>query len=270
MAVFAEEGEVRGYDLPEADITDQPALQPIVAAMSPDLIVNAAAYTDVEAAEDHLEAAFLANESGARNVAELAADQEAPVIYFSTDYVFDGAKGRPYTPDDPLAPIAVYGRSKAAGEAATRNANPRFFVLRTAWLYGPGGNNFVEKILRAAAERSELKVVEDETGSPTYTRDLAEAARALARTQAYGTYHAVNSGQCSRYAFAKEILRLAGIDIPVLPCLSSAYPTKAQRPAYSVLDTAALTQACGYRMRPWREALADYMQRRGEWIVGSG
>lgn len=262
MAVFHRECDVLGYDLPEVDISDEVALQPLVEQFGPDLIVNAAAYTDVEAAEDDIARAFLANETGARNVAELAAHHKIPVVYFSTDYVFDGTKGEPYGPGDPMAPLGVYGKTKAAGEHATAVANPRHFILRTAWLYGPGGNNFVEKVLRAAETRPKLTVVDDEIGSPTHTLDLAEAALALAKTQAYGTYHAVNTGACSRFEFAKAFLALAGVKTPVAPCPASDYPTKAPRPAYSVLDTASLTAASGYAMRPWREALAHYMERR--------
>ncbi len=264
LTVFGAVGAVRGHDLPEVDITDEAVLQPTVEAFGPDLIINAAAYTDVESAEDNLQQAFLTNETGARYVADLAAYHRVPVVYYGTDYVFDGTSDRPYREDDPAVPLGAYGKSKAAGEAATRKSNPFHFIIRTAWLYGPGGNNFVEKILRAAASRPELKVVEEEVGSPTHTLDLAEATLALARTKHYGTYHAVNTGQCSRYAFAREILNIAEVNVEVRPCDASAYPTKAPRPKYSVLDTAKLTEATGYRMRPWRKALLDYMQRRDD------
>lgn len=260
--VFGSAGQVQGHDLPEVDIVDESAIYPIVHEFAPDIIVNAAAFTNVEAAEDHLEEAFLANETGARNLAEIAARQNIPVVYFSTDYVFDGSKGAPYVPEDPIAPLGVYGKSKAAGEAATRKANNRHFILRTAWLYGPGGNNFVEKILRAATERPKLRIVSDEVGSPTHTLDLAEAAFYLARTQHYGTYHAVNTGACSRYEFAQAFLHIAECGTPVEPCASTEFPAKAQRPLYSVLDTKKLSEATGHPMRPWREALGAYMQRR--------
>lgn len=262
VQVFQRECVVEGYDLPEVDIADEVALQPLVEQFGPDLLINAAAYTDVEAAEDDFTQAFLGNETGARNIADLAAYHKIPVVYFSTDYVFDGTKNTPYTPDDPKVPLGVYGKSKAAGEHATIVANPRHFILRTAWLYGPGGNNFVEKVLRAAETRPALKVVDDEIGSPTHTLDLAEAALALVKTQAYGTYHAVNTGACSRYDFAKAFLELAGSKTPVTPCPATDYPTKAARPKYSVLDTATLTAATGHTMRPWRDALAHYMERR--------
>lgn len=262
MEVFHRECEVRGYDRPEIDIADEAALQPLVEEFGPDLLINAAAYTDVEGAEDDLEGAFLANETGARNVAEIAAHHNIPVVYFSTDYVFDGKKGAPYVPSDPLAPLGVYGKSKAAGEHATMVANPRHFILRTAWLYGPGGNNFVEKVLGAAASRPELKVVDDEIGSPTHTHDLAEATLALAKTHAFGVYHAVNTGSCNRFEFAQAFLEMAGSTTPIQPCGSDAFPTKADRPNYSVLDTTQLTEASGYTMPAWRDALAHYMERR--------
>ena len=262
MEVFHRECEVVGYDLPEVDIADEVALQPLVEQFGPDLIINAAAYTNVEAAEDDMEGAFLANETGARNISELAAYHDVPVVYFSTDYVFDGKKSAPYLPDDPMTPLGVYGKSKAAGEHATMVANPHHFILRTAWLYGPGGNNFVEKVLAAAKSRPELKVVDDEVGSPTHTHDLAEAVLALVKTHHYGVYHAVNTGACNRFEFAQAFLALAGSKTPVKPCKSAEFPTKADRPYYSVLDTTSLTEASGYVMRPWQDALAHYMERR--------
>lgn len=262
MQVFAGRGAVKGCDLPQLDIANEVALQPIVEQFAPTVIINAAAYTDVDGAEDDLEQAFLANETGARNVSELAAYHNVPVVYFSTDYVFDGTKNTPYTPEDPIAPLGVYGESKAAGESATRHANAQHFILRTAWLYGPGGKNFVEKIVEAAETRPKLRVVDDEIGSPTHTRDLAEATLALLQTEAYGTYHAVNNGDCTRYAFAKEIVRLTAMGSTLESCASAEFATRAERPRYSVLDNSKLTEACGYEFRPWQEALSDYMDRR--------
>ena len=262
LRVFHAEGEVQGYDLPEADISDEVALQPMVERFAPDLIVNAAAYTNVDGAEDDLEAAFLANEVGARNLADLAAYRQIPIVHYSTDYVFDGTKRTPYEEDDPIAPLGVYGKTKAAGEAAVRKANARHFIVRTAWLYGPGGNNFVEKVLRAAKEKPALKIVTDETGSPTHTLDLAEATRALAHTEHFGVYHVVNTDHCSRFDYAKEILRLAGLTTPIAPCTADEFPAKAMRPRYSVLSTRKLREATGHVMRPWQDALRDYLRRR--------
>ncbi|MCC6486886.1 MAG: dTDP-4-dehydrorhamnose reductase [Candidatus Hydrogenedentes bacterium] len=260
--VFSREGNITGLDIPELDITDADALRAATQRFRPTLVVNAAAYTDVEGAEDHRAAAFAANEEGARNVARLAAQLGVPTVYFSTDFVFGGSKSTPYAEDDPVAPRGVYAESKAAGEAAVREACAQHFIVRTAWLYGAGGNNFVEKILRAAAARPRLRVVNDETGSPTYTRDLAEATCALCKTTAYGTYHAVNAGACSRFDFARAILRGAGVKTPVDPCTASEYPSKAPRPVYSVLSTEKLRAACGYTMPPWEDALRRYLQAR--------
>lgn len=262
IRVFRREGEVFGYDLPEFDIGDGAALAELANHLAPDLIVNAAAFTDVDGAEEQLEAAFRANETGPRNAADVSAYRNIPVVHYSTDYVFDGTKGSPYFPGDPISPVSIYGKSKAAGEVALRKSNPRHFILRTAWLYGPGGNNFVEKILRAAASQPRLRVVNDEFGSPTHTLDLAHATLVLSQTEAYGTYHVVNAGTCSRFEQAVEILRLAGGDIPVEPCSVAEYPMKAPRPLYSVLDASKYTEATGADLRPWQEALSEYMQRR--------
>lgn len=263
MRRFDGSHEVSGYDLPELDIANADQVRRIVDAHRPELVINAAAYTDVEKAEEDSETAFRVNRDGARVVAQAATEAGAPVVYYSTDYVFGGTQQRPYEPDDPVAPIGVYARSKREGEEATAAATDRYFIVRTAWLYGVGGNNFVEKILRAAASRPSLRVVEDEVGSPTFTHDLAAATEALCGTTAYGTYHAVNEGACSRYEFAKEILRLAGMDVAVEPCASSEFPTKAERPLYSVLSNARLHAATRYTMRDWRGALNEYMTLRG-------
>lgn len=262
VMVFGALGEVRGADLPEFDIADAAVLERLLDDAAPDVIINAAAYTDVEKAEAERDAAFRVNAEAARLVAKAAARRGTPVVYYGTDFVFDGAKGTPYEPDDAVDPHGAYAASKAAGEQATRAAAPNHFIIRTAWLYGPGGNNFVEKILRAAGSRPQLRVVNDEVGSPTHTLDLAEATVALCRTSAFGTYHAVNGGACSRYAFAEAILRLAGVTTPIEPCSSSEFAGKAPRPAYSVLSTEKLRRVTGHVMRPWEAALEHYMIRR--------
>lgn len=262
VLVFDAEHEVLALDIDEIDIADRGAVEETAAKFAPELVINAAAYTDVDQAEEDEEAAFRVNEIGTAIVAQSASKHGAPVVYYSTDYVFGGTKSTPYKPGDAVAPIGVYARSKEAGERATSAAQPEHYILRTAWLYGPGGNNFVEKILALAADRPELRVVEDEVGSPTHTLDLAEATCALVTTGAYGLYHAVNRGQCSRFDFAREILRLAGSETRVVPCASSEFPTKAERPLYSVLDVEKLEQISGYSLPSWQEALSRYMQRR--------
>jgi dTDP-4-dehydrorhamnose reductase len=264
MCVFERAGRVWGYDLPEVDVGAAAAVTRLAATHKPEMIINAAAFTDVERAEEDRDAAFRANGAGARHVALAAREAGVPVVYYSTDYVFGGTQRRPYRPQDAVSPIGVYARSKRAGEVATIQAADAHFIIRTAWLYGPGGNNFVEKIVRGASTRPLLRVVDDEVGSPTYTRDLAEATLALCGTAAYGVYHAVNSGSCSRYDFARRIVQLAGLRVPVERCRSSEFPTKAERPLYSVLSNASLEAATGYRMRRWQDALADYMTARQE------
>jgi dTDP-4-dehydrorhamnose reductase len=251
-----------GYDLPELDITNYQALKQDLYEAMPGLVINAAAYTDVEAAEDDELDAFNSNEVGAANVAKLTHELDIPVVYISTDFVFDGAHDKPYKTDSATVPLSVYGRSKLAGEMVTRETNPKHYIVRTAWLYGPGGNNFVEKMLALSENHSSLKVVSEEVGAPTHTWDLAEAILALIQTQLYGTYHVVNRGSCSRDEFAKKIFSLAGKDVEVTPCLSSEFPTKAKRPAYSVLDISETETVVGYSMRSWQDALRYYLKRR--------
>ncbi len=260
--LFANESEVTSVDLPEVDIAAEGAVSDLANDIRPDVVINAAAYTDVEKAEEDEAAAFRANETGARYAARAANAIDAPIVYYSTDYVFGGAETRPYIETDDVAPIGVYARSKLAGERATMKENPRHLILRTAWLYGPGGNNFVEKIIHLAQTHPELKVVDDEMGAPAYTWDLAEATLALLKSGARGIYHVTNAGTCTRYEFAQEILRLAGFDTPITPCASSEFPTKAERPLYSVLATDKLQETTGYAPRHWKDALADYFTRR--------
>ncbi len=252
-------------DLPEFDITNRGQVFETVAAARADLVINAAAYTDVERAESEPELALRCNAAGAGHAAAAAAAVGAAVVYYSTDFVFDGTSDAPYTeetafPD--LVPLSAYGRTKLLGESATRTENPNHFIIRTAWLYGPGGNNFVEKILAAAKTRPELRVVSDEIGCPTHTWDLAEATMALCETAVPGTYHFVNGGSCSRYDLARAALELAGLNTPVHPCLAAEFPTAARRPARAVLSTEKYSKVTGRTPRPWRDALVHYIQRR--------
>jgi dTDP-4-dehydrorhamnose reductase len=262
LRVFEQEGEVLGVDLPECDVAREEHVRAAIAEFRPALVINAAAFTNVEAAEDAEADAFRVNETGAGVVAATAGSMGIPVVYYSTDYVFGGTKTSPYEPDDPISPIGVYARSKARGEEATRRATHAHFIVRTAWLFGPGGNNFVEKMLALAASRPALKVVRDEIGSPTHTLDLARATKALAATTHYGTYHAVNEGWCSRFEFAQAIFDLTGTVVDVTPCASADFPTKAERPLYSVLSNQKLQAATGLTMPHWRDALREYLERR--------
>ncbi len=262
LRVFQADYTVIGLTHGQVNIVEGEAVRLAVRDARPDLVLNAAAYTDVEKAEDDERGAFHVNANGAQRIAEAAAAIEVPVVYFSTDFVFDGTKRTPYTPEDRTSPKSVYAKSKMRGEENSRWGNPQSFVVRTAWLYGPGGNNFVEKILEAAKSRPSLRVVSDEIGSPTYTRDLAAATLVLVKTKAYGIYHAVNAGSCSRYEFAQAIVKEAGLDTPIAPCSAAEFPMKAARPAYSVLSNEKLKAASGMVMPDWRDGLARYMKQR--------
>lgn len=264
MAVFSGGLRVTGVDIDVIDIAEAEVVLQAVGKTGAKLVINAAAYTNVEGAEDDREGAYLVNETGARNVARACAAQNVPLVHYSTDFVFGGSSDTPYEPDDPVAPQGVYAESKAAGDAVVVDECEKYFLIRTAWLYGIGGNNFVEKILAAAATRPELKVVTDESGSPTFTADLAAATAALVKTDAYGIYHCVNAGSCSRFEFATAILSGAGMTTRVDPCLAEAFPSKAPRPKYSVLSNAKLEAACGYRMPSWEDGLDRYLRQRKE------
>ncbi len=264
VKVFQSEYQVEGFDLPEFDITNPSIVYSLLSKEPPDLVINASAYTNVDKAEEEIDQAFLVNEVGARLVADLANEWKVPIVYYSTDYVFDGMQRKPYKEDDPPNPLNVYGRTKLAGEHATQVANPRHYILRTAWLYGPGGNNFIEKMVKLAESKDKLEVSEDEIGSPTYTLDLANITKEIVKTQAYGLYHATNSGECSRYRFIKEAFSLMGIDKSIEPCSRTKFVTPANRPAYSVLDNSKLSSLLGHPIRSWDMALKDYVSRRGK------
>ena len=242
----------------DADIRNYEQVERLITATRPEWIVLSAAYTDVDGSERDPEAAFAVNGKGTENVASVAQKYGAKVLYISTDYVFDGQGTRPYEPADPVAPINVYGESKARGEQALQASLRDWCIVRTSWLFGASGSSFPEKILRAAETRPELSVVADQVGSPTYTRDLAVAIRGLVRADARGFVSVTNSGTCSWFEFAQEILRQAGKNNPVKPIATVQAARAAKRPAYSVLSPAAL-HGLGITLRHWREALPPYL-----------
>ncbi len=243
----------------EADIAD-PAIVARIVAARPDVVVHAAAYTDVDGAEARPDRAFAVNALGSRHVAQGVADARARLIAVSTDYVYDGTKIGPYREDDPVAPLGVYGASKIEGEREALKACPDAVIVRTAWLYGRG-KNFVETILRLANERDELRVVDDQVGSPTFAGDLAQVIAALVGRPCSGVYHAVNAGSCSWWAFACEILRLSGMERRVVPIRSSELARSAKRPTNSVLDCGKLA-TLGIHLQPWQTALGAYLKER--------
>jgi dTDP-4-dehydrorhamnose reductase len=234
-----------GYTRAELDVTDAAAVR---AALGPDdLAINCAAWTDVDGAEEHEDEALRINRDGARSVAEAA----GAVLYVSTDYVFDGTKREPYVESDPVNPQTAYGRTKLEGERATAEANPRHYIVRTSWLFGPGGKNFVETMLGLGPE---VRVVDDQVGSPTFTGHLADALARLARTEDYGVHHLTASGSCSWFEFAREIFARAGSDTRAEPCTTADFPRPAPRPAYSVLGSER-----GDRLPTWQEGLDAYL-----------
>jgi len=250
-----------GVDLPEVDIADPASVSRLVADESPDILLNAAAWTDVDGAESDPEGAARANVEGPRVLAEAARSSGALLVHVSTDYVFGGTGTEPYDEDTPVAARGVYAETKLAGEEAVRSSGCRHLIVRAAWLYAPWGKNFVRTILKAAREGRELRVVDDQRGSPTYAPDLARAILDLVKSGAVGTFHAVNSGEATWFDLAAETLKRAGLDVPVARVSTSEFPRPAPRPACSVLSTAKLEAALGRPMRHWREALAECVAR---------
>ncbi len=248
----------RGADLPEVDITCRDNINALLERVQPAAVINAAAYTDVDGCESERDLAWAVNATGAGNLAAVCAARGCRLVHVSTDYVFDGSDiGRPWRPDDAIDPQSVYGHSKAEGERQVRQHLNDHVIVRTSWLFGTAGKNFVKTILRAACERPELRVVDDQVGCPTYAADLAGVLLTLAAGAQRGTYHFCNAGACSWNEFAREIVRLAGLTTPVLPMTTAELNRPAARPAYSVLDTSSLTQETGIVPRPWQEALAE-------------
>lgn len=251
--------EVVALDRAALDVTDAAAVGTAFAEHRPDTVVNCVAWTDVDGAEAAEDEALRLNSDAARNVAAGAASVGASVVLPSTDYVFDGAAGRPYVESDPTNPQSAYGRTKLAGEQATAAANPRHFVVRTSWLFGSGGGNFVETMLRLGAERGQLSVVDDQVGSPTYTPHLADGLLRLAATDDYGVHHMSGDGHCSWYEFARAIFAGAGVEVDVTPCTTAEFPRPAPRPAYSVL---ASEWPRPIRLPDWRDGLRTYLAER--------
>jgi dTDP-4-dehydrorhamnose reductase len=251
----------RGVDLAEMDITSLESVERVVTALRPSVVVNCAAYTDVDGCEANRELAMRVNGEGVGHLALVTRGIGARLVQVSTDYVFNGSKGTPYCETDPVQPLSVYGESKLLGE---RNAavNPDHLVVRTQWLYGLHGKNFVETMLRLAGEKDQLSVVDDQIGSPTWTVDLSTAIVALIEKGCRGVYHAANAEFCSWNGFARTIFAEAGLSVTVLGMTTAELNRPAQRPLYSTLDCAKLARDTGFQPRPWREALRAYLTVR--------
>ena len=251
--------EVVALGRAELDITNPRAVRTAMTAERPDAVINCAAYTNVDGAEEDEARATEVNGAGAGILAAEAADVGAVLVHPSTDYVFNGQKGSPYVESDATAPLSAYGRSKLAGEREVAIAGDRHFIVRSSWLFGAGGGNFVETMLKLAGDLSQIVVVRDQVGSPTYTGHLADALVRLIDMETYGIHHIASGDQCSWYEFAVEIFRQTGTDVRVLSCTTEEFPRPATRPAYSVLGT---EREYPLVLPDWQEGLASYLTER--------
>lgn len=252
-------------DVTELNITDKAAISAMVKEHRIQVIINCAAYTNVDKAEDDEATADLLNHTAARYLAEAAKEADAVLIHVSTDYVFHGDKNVPYTEDEPTSPLGVYGRTKLAGEQAIQQSGCRYLIFRTAWLYSSFGNNFVKTMRRLTSERDTLNVVFDQVGSPTFAGDLACAIFEVVEKEAYvgteGIYHYSNEGVCSWYDFAVEISNLSHTRCDIRPCHSDEFPSKVTRPSYSVLDKTKLKKTFGIVVPHWKESLVKCIEQ---------
>lgn len=246
-------------DVPQIDITNLETTIELVEQAHPEVIFNCAAYTNVDACETHEDDAYRVNALGARNLAIAAERVGAKLLHVSTDYVFSGDGTRPYREYDQPCPVSVYGKTKLAGERFVEAFSSRYFIVRTAWLYGYHGKNFVKAILNKARAEGKVTVVSDQRGNPTNAADLAYHMLKIAASEEYGVYHCTGNGECSWFEFAEEILRLAGFGATALPCTSAEYPSPTKRPAYSSLDHMMLRATVGDEMRPWQEAIRQFI-----------
>ncbi len=262
MEVLAAAHTVRGVDIGDFDLTSRSDCRETVASFDPDAVVNAAAYTDVDGCETARDLCFAVNADGVRNVAEVCSDRGIRLVHFSTDYVFDGTKGKPYVEEDLCNPINMYGRSKLQGEIYLRECARDFLLIRTAWLYGRTGRNFVRAILEKAKHEKKLQVVNDQVGSPTCSLDLALAVRLLLEGGYSGVFHVTNRGHCSWYEFAVRIVQYAQIpDVEIEAIDSGRLRRKALRPSYSVLSCRKFARETGKTTRYWQVALKDFLEK---------
>ena len=260
--ILSAKNQVLGRDIDDFDITDQERVQKEFAALRPQVVVNTAAYTDVDGCESRRELAFSVNAEGARNIALGCAAIRAKMIHLSTDYVFDGSSRIPYREEDLPHPLNVYGSSKLRGEGYVQEILKNYLIIRSEWLYGRYGKNFVDTILRKAAQQEELRVVDDQRGAPTFTKDLSLAIDRLIGIEARGILHVTNSGSCTWYELARQILHEkspANPVVKIIPISSTELARPARRPPYSLMKCQKYEQLTGSKMRPWEEALKEYL-----------
>ena len=257
---YYKNADIIAFNSDVLDITDLSSVRNTVKELSPDIIINTAAYTNVDGCEKDADAAFRVNALGARNIALAARESGAKLVHISTDYVFAGDGNTPYREFDRTSPQNIYGKTKLLGEEYVKELCDKYFIVRTSWLYGSNGRNFVRTILGAAKEKQYLEVVDDQTGTPTNAEDLAYHLLKIAVTDEYGLYHCSGNGECSWYEFASAIVELAGIDCPVKPIKTSQLGRAAKRPAYSSLDNMMLRCTIGDGMRNWEDAIKHFIK----------
>lgn len=258
--LLAAEYEVFGFDL-DLDVADIDRVVQKFREIKPNVVVHAAAITNVDYCETHPEDNYRVNALGTENVAIASLDVGAEMLYVSTDYVFDGTKESPYLEFDATNPINHYGRAKLAGENSVKGLLNRYFIVRTSWLYGKGGKNFPNAILNKARETGALRVVNDQFGAPTYAPDLSQCVKALIGTEYFGTYHATNAGVCTWYDFAVELVKHSGMkNVKVEPISSEEYPSPTRRPRYSVLENFCLKNRNVYEFRHYLDGIKDFLQ----------
>lgn len=257
--------DFEAYDYPDVDIADFSSMNGLIGQINPDAVVNCAAYTHVDQAEAEPDSAYRINALGPKNLADICSARDIELVHISTDYVFSGepvmenGRPRPYIETDPCEPCTVYGQTKLEGELAVQQGCGKYYILRTAWLYGDG-NNFVKTMLKLAKSQDTVRVVNDQIGSPTSTADLAQAVCAVIGTGQYGLYHATCEGRCSWYDFAREIFSLSRMDIRVVPVTSEEFVRPAKRPKWSVLENRGLKNIGKNVFRDWEDALREYLE----------
>lgn len=241
------------------DITDGDSVMDFIVKSNPDIVINSAAYTDVDGCESNPDLAYNVNGEGVKNLALACREVDCPLVHISTDYVFNGQNDRPWVEDDEIGPISIYGKSKLEGEEHIKEILEKYFIVRTAWLYGVNGRNFPRTMLELAQKHSEITVVYDEVGTPTYTPDLAKGISELIETDYYGTYHLTNSGNCSWCEFARYIFEVADVDVNVIPVTASEFARPAPRPSYSVLENRNWVKNGFEPLRNYKEAIKEYI-----------
>jgi len=262
MCQFYEQAGVNvyGVDIKEADVTKKDEIISLIVSERPDVVIHCAGYTNVDGCENNEDYAYKVNVQGTKNVCLACEKLAIPIVYFSTDYVFDGKKGEPYIESDTPRPLNIYGKTKLAGERNVKELLKKYYIVRTSWLCGHNGKNFIEKILELSKTKKKIEVVDDQVGSPTFTEDLIKEMNRILKSGTFGIYHITNNGICSWFEFASKIIEYAGISgLEISPVKTEQSKRKAARPRYSKLRNYMLEQTIGNEMNSWEEGLSQYL-----------